>query len=320
MTLQQLKYVVEIAKYKSINRASASLFTSQSSVSASLTQLENEIGIRLFKRHTNGVTLTDAGSKFILYATSVLERMSCLEDVLKMEKSKILSHKLSISSQHHQCSCAAFSKIIKKDSYSDYEFSFNEKGLDAIIDDVENRKADIGIVVISESCKQFVFKHLTKKNIKFHLLTKIKGCIFCSKTHPLAKKSSVSLKEIEEYPYATFGINEGIPVDFIEGVKELALNNHRKYITTDSRSVMTNFIVETNAISTGTGLVVENFTDSNMISIPIADFNDVFLFGWICNEDVNLNDITKEYVSVLENVTAESLEYTNSIWEKKWLK
>ncbi len=48
MTLMQMKYAIAVADTKSMNEAARSLFITQPSLSASVKELENEIGIELF--------------------------------------------------------------------------------------------------------------------------------------------------------------------------------------------------------------------------------------------------------------------------------
>ena len=62
MTLQQLRYVISIAKNKSMNKAAEELFVSQPSLSSSIKDLEDEIGIELFLRTNRGVLITDRKS------------------------------------------------------------------------------------------------------------------------------------------------------------------------------------------------------------------------------------------------------------------
>lgn len=50
MTLQQLKYAIEIAKRGSMNAAAKSLYISQPSLSNAIRELENEINFDIFIR------------------------------------------------------------------------------------------------------------------------------------------------------------------------------------------------------------------------------------------------------------------------------
>lgn len=58
MTLMQMKYAIAVADTKSMNEAARSLFITQPSLSASIKELENEIGVELFKRTNRGITVT----------------------------------------------------------------------------------------------------------------------------------------------------------------------------------------------------------------------------------------------------------------------
>ena len=74
MTIQQCKYVIGIAKCGSFNEAAKQLYVAQSSLSSSVKALEEELGIVIFERSSNGVYLTDDGSEFIRYATQITEQ------------------------------------------------------------------------------------------------------------------------------------------------------------------------------------------------------------------------------------------------------
>ena len=64
MTLTQMKYAIAVADTGSMNEAARSLFIAQPSLSASIRELEQEIGIELFKRTSRGVLATPEGEEF----------------------------------------------------------------------------------------------------------------------------------------------------------------------------------------------------------------------------------------------------------------
>ncbi|HZG71816.1 MAG TPA: LysR family transcriptional regulator, partial [Chondromyces sp.] len=80
MTLQQLKYVIEVARSRSINKAAQRLFISQPSLSNALKELEEEIGITIFLRTNKGILITPEGSEFLGYARQVVEQAELLEN------------------------------------------------------------------------------------------------------------------------------------------------------------------------------------------------------------------------------------------------
>lgn len=71
MKLEDFKYIEEIARTKSINMATENLYLSQPYPSSMVRELEKELGVVLFVRSNQGVTLTDAGINFLKYADQV---------------------------------------------------------------------------------------------------------------------------------------------------------------------------------------------------------------------------------------------------------
>ena len=72
MTIQQCKYVMKIAKTGSFSEAAKQLFIAQSSLSISIKQLEQELGIKIFERSGNGVYLTNEGEEFARFIANTL--------------------------------------------------------------------------------------------------------------------------------------------------------------------------------------------------------------------------------------------------------
>jgi DNA-binding transcriptional LysR family regulator len=72
MELRHLRYFVAIAEERSYTRASERLWVAQPALSTQIKRLESELGIRLFDRHSRGVTLTPPGALFLERARAAL--------------------------------------------------------------------------------------------------------------------------------------------------------------------------------------------------------------------------------------------------------
>lgn len=70
-----LVQTLAVAEYLSFHRAARALGTSQSSVSARMKALEEELGVLLFQRNTRGVRLTEAGRSFVMQVGGALETL-----------------------------------------------------------------------------------------------------------------------------------------------------------------------------------------------------------------------------------------------------
>ena len=73
MKLEQLQHIIEIEKRGSVSKAAESLYIARSTLSGSLTSLENEIGVRLFERTASGVEPTPEGKEALQLAKVMVE-------------------------------------------------------------------------------------------------------------------------------------------------------------------------------------------------------------------------------------------------------
>ncbi|MDR5758481.1 LysR family transcriptional regulator [Caballeronia sp. LZ035] len=74
MELKQLRYFMVVAREGSVSRAAAILGISQSMLTRHIQMLEQELGPPLLYRHGHGMSLTEAGQKFLARANDILER------------------------------------------------------------------------------------------------------------------------------------------------------------------------------------------------------------------------------------------------------
>ena len=79
MTLSQLRYAIIVADSRSMNQAAQKLFISQPSLSAAIRELEDEVGIEIFRRTNRGIQVTPDGEEFVGYARQVVEQYALIE-------------------------------------------------------------------------------------------------------------------------------------------------------------------------------------------------------------------------------------------------
>ena len=93
MSFKKLKYIITIAECRSISKAACELFISQPSLSSILSNMEKDLGVSLFDRSTNPISLTYAGEKYVETAKKILSLESNLKkeliDISTMKKGKI---------------------------------------------------------------------------------------------------------------------------------------------------------------------------------------------------------------------------------------
>ena len=73
MDIETLRTYVVLSDTRNYTRTSEQLFISQSTVTNRISELEKQVGARLFERTNRSVKLTGEGEKFLIYAKKVIE-------------------------------------------------------------------------------------------------------------------------------------------------------------------------------------------------------------------------------------------------------
>jgi LysR family transcriptional regulator, benzoate and cis,cis-muconate-responsive activator of ben and cat genes len=89
MELRHLRYFVTAAEEGSISRAAARLNISQPAVSRQLRDLEEELGVTLFTRTAQGLTVTESGETALIHARDLLRRANTMTATLKRATTKV---------------------------------------------------------------------------------------------------------------------------------------------------------------------------------------------------------------------------------------
>jgi DNA-binding transcriptional LysR family regulator len=78
MEIQQLRYLISAADSSSYARAAKECFTSRQNVAHSIKLIENELGVTIFVREGNGMTLTREGRQVVRRARGIITRVDSL--------------------------------------------------------------------------------------------------------------------------------------------------------------------------------------------------------------------------------------------------
>jgi LysR family hydrogen peroxide-inducible transcriptional activator len=81
MTLNELRYIVAVARERNFRRAAERCFVSQPALSLAIQKLEDELGVRLFERKRGDITLTPVGETVIEQATRVLDEAMKIKEI-----------------------------------------------------------------------------------------------------------------------------------------------------------------------------------------------------------------------------------------------
>lgn len=300
MTLQQLRYVVTIVNEGSISEAAKHLFLSQPSLSKALKELENEVGIEIFNRTSKGITLSPDGKEFLSYARQVVEQAELLEmRYLDKAPSKQLC---SVSTQHYAFAVNAFVNLLKEMDSDEYEFTLRETRTYEIIEDVKNFHSEVGILYINEFNEKVLKKILEENHLVFHPLFVADPHVFISSTHPLAGEKSVTIGQLEAYPFLAF--EQGDYNSFYFSEEILSTVPRKKVIHVSDRATLFNLLMGLNGYTICTGVLNGDLNGDDIISVPLETKEDMTV-GWIENPKMHLGRFARAYIEELKRLIQE---------------
>ena len=210
MTLQQLKYIIEIAETGSITMAAQRLFIAQPSLSRSVAELEKEMGITIFNRSNRGVYLSEDGTKFLSYARQIVEQTELLENEYKAAPPP--RRAFAVSAQHYAFVVNAFVELVREYGRNKYEFTLRELKTAEIIEDVRTHRSDIGILFLSNFNREVIRHILQSEEMQFIKLFTANPHVFVSKQNPLVGKKIVTLDDLKDFPRLTY--DQGVKNSF----------------------------------------------------------------------------------------------------------
>lgn len=86
MTLTELRYIVAVAQTRHFGRAAERCFISQPTLSVGIKKLEEELGVQIFERGSNEISLTPVGKMIVEQAQRVLEESQRIKELAEQGK------------------------------------------------------------------------------------------------------------------------------------------------------------------------------------------------------------------------------------------
>lgn len=295
MNINQLKYVLEIAGSSSMREAATKLYVSQPALSASIRELEEELGILIFERTNKGISLTDAGREFLTYAKKAVGQYEVLEERY-LSKDSGKEH-FSVSTQHYNFAIKAFTDVIREMGPERYIFSIHETKTKEVLEDVRSLKSEVGIVSFSGSNEALIKKFFRDYQLDFTPLMKRDTYVYVWKDHPFAGRDEISIKEMEDYPCISF--DQSDDSNFYLTEEAMADYAFEKMIKSDDRATSMEIIAELHGYSIGSGML--SGTDvilQGLTAIKLKE-EDPLTIGYITRKGSTFSEYGRKYIEEL---------------------
>lgn len=300
MTLQQLRYLIAIAEYGSINAAAQNLYASQSNLSTAIKDLEQELGITIFTRSNRGVTLTNDGTELLGYARQVIEQADMLEE--RYAPGDARHARLAVSTQHYAFSVQAFMQVADEFAGDEYDFILRECSTGEIIDDVRTFRSELGILYLDDFNRRVMEKAFADANVVFAPLFEARVHVFLSEKHPLAGCEILQLEDLDPFPRYSF--EQGTTNSFYYSEEPFSHLTHKKNIRISDRGTLTNLLTHHNGYTLSTG-VLSSEMHAGIVSIPL-DAEAVMQVGYIMHAERRPSELLVSFIEHLKDVIREN--------------
>lgn len=198
MNILYLKYAVEVARVGSLSKAADELFVAQPNLSRAIKELEKELGITIFDRKANGMTLTPDGDRLVQYGKSILKQIDEVENAFKNDKDKKATFSISVPrATYISHAFAEFSKGLKEEEQC--AVFYKETNALRAVNNILNADYKLGIIRYASQYDKYFKEMLESKNLAYELVTEFGYVLLMSKDSPLASLDEVRYSDLENY-------------------------------------------------------------------------------------------------------------------------
>ena len=203
MRLNQLKYLVELSKHRTISKTAQMLYISQPSLSTAIKELEEELGFDILERSNKGVAFTKRGEMVLKYCQDIIHSVNSIERMGKhMERTR--KGYLSIGSVSYIFSTVVMDAFLEmKNRYPELQTSLREENSYDIIELLGRREIDFGIIMMSNIEELKFYQEFEKYNLQFYKLLDIQMHFIVGKRNPLYGRKRATMEELLQYPFLT---------------------------------------------------------------------------------------------------------------------
>lgn len=293
MELRHLRYFVIVAEEQNVTRAAARLHVSQPPLSRQIHDLEEELGVPLFRRTAKSLTLTEAGKIFLIEAREVLLRAEKAVQTVRLvaagDRGQLrVGYAPSLAVEILPRALMAFER-----DYPGVRVSLHDLSTDECLQRLTARKLDIALTAkpCAELMRGLTFQHLRD----FPLFCAV------SVTHPLARKRTLTLSLLEHERFIVY-TKEDYP-EYHDWLMELFQPYHFAPRAAEEYDSVTGLIA---AVEAGRGVAlvtasVQHLASSRLKLLPLRPKLPPLCFGAVWKPTASPQ--TKSFLATLSQQT-----------------
>lgn len=296
MNIEQLLYIVEVAKYSSLSIAAQNLHVTQSTISQSITNFEKELGIKVLKRSRgHGAVPTDEGRIILKLAYEVQKKLEEIKEAANLLNSTEVGE-LKISSLPGLMTFLVKAIAGFRQDHPHVNLEITDKSGSAVIEDVRQHKTDFGLITYSSDL------NINMGGIAFEALIEGKQKVYVSKHSPLAFLGTVTPNDILDQTLVTYKgeLMQYFVQDFFNKYTPMKI-----LFTSNNMDGVLQAISENLAITFAPDFVMKNYPpviNGDIIPIELVNHPTVNIsLGLVRSENKHLSTFANKYIHYLKS-------------------
>ncbi len=204
MNTQHFRYALEVEKTGSITQAAENLFMGQPTLSKSIRELEDSLGIVIFKRTSRGVVPTAKGRLFLRYAKNILSQIEELRDVCHDDDPDRQRIAICVPRGSY-VSYAAMKFVSSLDTDRPLDVNLGETTSIDGVNMVSDGTFNMGIIRYQTAYESYFRDFCRDKGLQCETVWEFESVAAMSEKHPLADREQLQLSDFVPYAEITHG-------------------------------------------------------------------------------------------------------------------
>ncbi len=294
LDLRQLKTFVEVTKTKSLTLAGKNLNLTQPAISLQIKKLEERLDARLIVRRDRKFELTELGHVLYPVALGMLNLCNKAQHDIEQKKSEKISS-VSIASsmffaEHY------LPEILKnfRQKFPKIQIRCFTGLTEAVEERVDEFECDVAFVA-----------QTSNPNLIKRVIAEDELVLIVSPVHELAKRQSVNLEEVLNWPLISFSDGSGTQSVIDSLFAQRAINFEKLMIFSSTESVKRAVEVDCGIAFFPRKAVQRELALKTLVAVPVSDEKISRVYSFVFRKDIPLSSAAKAFRQVVLNTYRE---------------
>lgn len=257
--LHHLRILVALGEQGNLTQVAKMMHITQPALSKWLTQLEEDIGMELFERHSKGLRASKAGKLFLQHARRLINDMERSQTEMERYKQGGLSGSLKIGCSPVATDCVSQAILHLLKEMPDVHFNIEEKVMEPLLNDLLSGAIDVVVGRVGGRALGLP--------LNYQVLYTEPVCFVARTDHPLAKKSTVKWDDLAHWRWIVWPTGTPIRQSIDNALVDNNVMLPENIIESSSMNVSINLLQNSEMISILSLRLAEHYASEKQLAI-----------------------------------------------------